>query len=56
MDELAPMLLNDAQQQAAEIRDLKLQVAELNNLKHRMAVMSLALQNLQAKDQFIAQR
>jgi hypothetical protein len=45
-DELAPMLLNEAQQQAAEIRDLKQQVA----------VMAAALQKVQAKDELITQR
>jgi hypothetical protein len=45
-DELAPMLLNDAQQQAAKIRDLERQVAE----------MHAALLKLQAKDERVAQR
>lgn len=33
-DELAPLLLKEAQQQAAEIRDLKQQVAELKSHQH----------------------
>jgi hypothetical protein len=45
-DELAPMLLNESQQQAAEIRDLKQQVAE----------MHASLLKLQAKDEQVAQR
>jgi Chaperone of endosialidase len=45
-DELAPMLLNEVQQQAAAMRDLKQQVA----------VLSAALQKLQPKDELVAQR
>jgi len=45
-DELAPMLLNEVQQQAAEIRDLKKLVVE----------MQAGLAKLQAKDQLVAQR
>jgi hypothetical protein len=52
-DELAPMLLNEVQQQAAEIRELKGQVAELNDLKQEMRA---ALLKLQGKDQLVAQR
>jgi trimeric autotransporter adhesin len=59
-DELAPMLLNEMQQQqrinsaqAAEIRELKGQAAELNNLKEEMRA---ALQELKSKDQLVAQR
>jgi hypothetical protein len=66
-DELAPMLLNEMQQiqraaaaqaranaaQSAEIRDLKQQVAELNNLKEAMRA---ALLNLQSRNQLVAQR
>jgi hypothetical protein len=52
-EELAPMLLNEVQQQAAEIRDLKQQVAEMNNLKLEMRA---ALVALKSKDQLIAQR
>jgi hypothetical protein len=35
-DELAPMLLNEMQRQAAEIRGLKTQLAELNDLKQEL--------------------
>jgi hypothetical protein len=66
-DELAPMLLNEVQQQerkinaqaktnadqAAEIRDLKQQAAELNNLKLEMRA---ALEALKFKDQLVARR
>jgi hypothetical protein len=59
-DELAPMLLNEAQRQqqmiaaqAAEIRDLKQQMAEVKNLKQATQV---ALQKLQASVAFVAQR
>ncbi|HSY08501.1 MAG TPA: tail fiber domain-containing protein [Steroidobacteraceae bacterium] len=45
-DELAPMLLNEVQQQAAEIRDLKELVVE----------MHAGLLKLQAKDSLVAQR
>ena len=45
-DELAPMLLNEVQQQAAEIRDLKKLVVE----------MQAGLRKLQAKDELLAQR
>jgi hypothetical protein len=66
-DELAPMLLNEMQkqeqkidtqantnaEQAAEIRDLKQQVAALNELKTEMHA---ALAQLKAKDRLVAQR
>ena len=66
-DELAPMLLNEVQQQArkidaqdktnadqaAEISDLKQQAAELNDLKQEMRA---ALVALKVKDQLTAQR
>jgi len=63
-DELAPMLLNEVQKrdaaqdqqnaaQTAEIRDLKQQMAELKALNQATQV---ALRELQAKDEFVAQR
>jgi Chaperone of endosialidase len=60
-DELAPLLLNEVQQQAAEIRDLKQaqihdrqqQSAELNDLKQELHA---ALLKLQGKDELVAQR
>jgi hypothetical protein len=55
-DELAPMLLNEAQQQAARIRDLEQQVSELKDLKQQMAVMSAGFQKLQSREGLVAQR
>jgi hypothetical protein len=52
-EELAPMLLNELQQQAAEIRDLKQQVTELNGLKLEMRA---ALVALKSKEPLLAQR
>ena len=63
-DELAPMLLNEMQlerketaekinAQTAEIRELKGQVAELNNMKDEVRA---ALQQLKSKNQLVAQR
>lgn len=59
-DELAPMLLNEMQKEAAtvaaqavDIRDLKQQVAKVDELEQRL---DAALQQLRAKDQVIAQR
>jgi len=67
---LTPMLLNEVQKQAAEIRDLKqqqqkitaqdrrsaLQDAEISQLKQQLAVMQAALVKLQSKDELVAQR
>jgi len=59
-DELAPMLLNELQNQqrvnaaqATEVCELKRQVSELNDLTQEMRV---AVSKLQAKDQIVAQR
>jgi hypothetical protein len=59
-DELAPMLLNEMQQQqrknaiqAAEILELKQQQLRT---QQQVAVMSAALQALHAKDAVVAQR
>jgi trimeric autotransporter adhesin len=59
-DELAPMLLNEVQQQTATIRDLKqeqlhvqLEVAELKALNQ---ATQAALQKLQAREEILAQR
>ena len=52
-DELTPMLLNEMQNQAVQISELRQQVAELNNLKLEMRA---ALVALKSKDQLIAQR
>jgi Chaperone of endosialidase len=63
-DELAPMLLNEMQKehatvadQAAEIRDLRRQVAKANDLERELAEMHAALTALQStRDQLVAQR
>lgn len=59
-DELAPLLLNELQQQqrinsaqAAQIRELKGQVKEINDLKQEMRA---ALLKLQKNDQLVAKR
>jgi hypothetical protein len=52
-DELAPILLSEVQQQAAEIRDLKQRLAELHDLTQKMRA---ALLNLNAKDDRLATR
>jgi hypothetical protein len=48
-----PKLLKEMQRQAAEIRDLKQQMAEMKILNQ---AMQAALQKLQVKDQLVAQR
>jgi hypothetical protein len=70
-EELAPMLLNEVQRQAAEIRDLKQQQkdeitaqnAKIRGLEQQVAElidlkqeMRAALLKLQSRDQFVAQR
>ena len=52
-DELAPLLLNEAQQQATEIRDLKQEVEVLKALNQRTQV---ELRNLQIKHELVDQR
>jgi len=52
-EELTPMLLNELQKQAAEIRDLRQQVTELSGLK---AELRTALSNLQTANRFFADR
>jgi hypothetical protein len=58
-DELAPMLLNEVQKQAVEIRELKQQQqqfatqAELNDLKQQLQA---ALAALRSKDELVARR
>jgi len=54
---LTPMLLNEVQQQAAEIRELKEQQAQqLRDMQQQLAEMHAALVKLQAKDELVAQR
>ena len=59
-DELAPMLLNEAQKQAATIRALKQQQfrtqQEMAELKALNQATQVALRKLQARDQLVAQR
>ena len=52
-DELAPMLLNEVQKQAAEIRTLKQQMAELKTLKTELRT---ALSKLQNANRLVADR
>jgi hypothetical protein len=62
-EELAPMLLNEVQKQAAEIRDLKqqqkqsvTQAAKLRDVQQQLAELHAALVKLQRKDELVAQR
>jgi len=66
-DELAPMLLNEIQQQhtqmtakidaqAAQIRDLTTRVAQLSHVQQQMAEMRAALTTLQAARQYVVRR
>jgi hypothetical protein len=52
-DELAPLLLNEVQQQAAEMRDLKQQMAQLKAINE---ATQAAFRTLQTKDELMAQR
>jgi trimeric autotransporter adhesin len=53
-DELAPLLLNEMQRQAAEIVELKQQTAEIAVLKQQMAQMAAAM--LQSSGERMASR
>jgi hypothetical protein len=54
---LTPMLLNEVQQQAAEIRELKeRQAQQLRDMQQQLADMRAALVKLQAEDELVAQR
>jgi hypothetical protein len=55
-EELAPMLLNEVQKQAAEIRALKLQSQAVGEMQRQLAEMRAVLIELQSKEQFVAQR
>jgi hypothetical protein len=55
-DELAPMLLNEVQKQAAEIGELKRQTAKVNELEHELTAMRAALAALQSNTQLVARR
>jgi uncharacterized protein YlxW (UPF0749 family) len=61
--ELAPMLLNEMQQeqrrivaQAAEIRDLTARVAQLRDVQQQMAALRVAVTKLQAAGEYSVQR
>jgi Tfp pilus assembly protein PilO len=62
-DELAPMLLNEVQKQATEIRALKeqqkqsvAQAEQLRDVQQQLAELHAALAKLQSKDELVAQR
>ncbi len=62
-DELGPMLLNEVQKQAAEIRALKrqqkqfiAQAEQLRGVQQQLAALHAELAKLQSKDGFVAQR
>ena len=62
-DELAPMLLNEVQKQAAEIRELKqqqkqsvAQAEQLRDVQQQLAALHAALVKLQSKDELVAHR
>jgi hypothetical protein len=52
-EELAPMLLNEVQHQAAEIRELKRQIADFSGLAKELRA---AVIKLQPRDELVAQR
>ena len=62
-EELAPMLLNEVQKQAAEIRDLKRQqkqlvsqAEQLHDVQQQLAELHAAFAKLQSKHELVAQR
>jgi hypothetical protein len=55
-DELAPMLLNEVQKQAAEINELKQQQKAFVEMKKQLTDVQAALAKLQSKDPIVAQR
>ena len=52
-DELAPMLLNEVQQQGTKIASLERKVAEVDDLKQQL---SAVIKELKARDKLVAQR
>jgi hypothetical protein len=52
-DELAPMLLNEVQQQQ---RKIEAHAEQLRDMQRQLAVMQAAFANLQPKDELLAQR
>jgi hypothetical protein len=55
-DEFAPMLLNEVQKQAAEIRALKVQAQTVKETQTELGELHAALANLQRKKELVAQR
>jgi trimeric autotransporter adhesin len=55
-DELAPILLNEVQLQAAEIRDLKQQQKTVGEMQKELVELHAALLKFQAKEESLAQR
>jgi uncharacterized small protein (DUF1192 family) len=55
-DELAPMLVNEVQKQAAEIRELKQQQQSVGELQQQLAVMQSALARLESGDTRVVPR
>jgi hypothetical protein len=55
-DELAPMLLNEIQKQAAEIRALKSQVHALGKMQRQVTEMRAALVKLERRSELVAER
>jgi hypothetical protein len=60
VDELAPMLLNEVQQQQrkadAQASVIESQAAQLHDVQQQLANLQAALTKLQPKDEFVAQR
>ena len=55
-DELAPLLLNEVQKQAAEIRALKSQVHALGEMRRQLTDMRATLSKLERKSELVVQR
>ena len=55
-DELAPMLLNEVQKQAAEIRALKVQMRAVKEMHSELRELHAALANKQGKEALVADR
>lgn len=55
-EELAPMLLNEVQKQAAEIEALKQQAQAVGDMRQQLAQMQAALLKLKSKDPLVAKQ
>jgi hypothetical protein len=55
-EELAPMLLNEVQKQAAEIEALKLQAQAVSEMQKQLAAMQAALLKVQSEEPLVAQQ